>query len=435
MSEFEPQTKLEGAVNRPPHNAPARGTGQQNQLKRSARETEGYEAQAALFAPGQMLLKKGIVGFAGAMPGGASTKAGEAGRQSGAGQNKVDAGHEKAERLEKSGVERQQQRAVSKGTIPLPTGLPDDFGSASVLRTWIGLFNTSILNMKEPGKKQWVDKLKQKGWGDDGGLHYELLAVAASKEPPPTMKRGAKSAPPPREAQVVQPGPVSNALILRMLSKGNGGLLNGIEGYSEKCLQFSVKMMEEMGAKRADGSGGMSEKRLAAEGPLTALYRDKPLSALPSDLPAGYQICIVSRPDWGFTEVGNHWFISAGDGFFLDNVMGVTTASQMLASLWKTTKAQWVSRVIDPVHKTEVRSDMSKRFAMTHGLEKFRKKGRKSNEQREKLGKVDNPDYKAASQDELEGVAAVNAVLASNEDTYKPRIWLVEPTTRAGGGQ
>lgn len=70
-----------------------------------------------------------------------------------------------------------------------------------------------------------------------------------------------------------------------------------------------------------------------------------------------------------------------------------------------------------------------------HGLERFRKRGRKANEKKEKLGKVDNPDYKAASQDELAGVAAVKAALDSNKDTYAPRIWVVEPTTRAGGVQ
>lgn len=426
MSELQPQPRAEGATRSATTHAPATGSGQ-SPLKRSVRATEGYDAQAALLAPGAFWQRGfGIFGTADAKKGGGGSKADE---------QKVDANDKDADRRDQRREGPAHEGAAAKEANPLPPDLPRDFGSESVLRTWIGLFNNSIMGMKPTARAKWVDKLKKRGWGDDSGLNYELLAQAAAKEPAPAPKRGAKTAPPPQEAQVAVPGPVSNARILAMLSKGNQGLLNGIEGYSALCLQFSVKMMEEIGAKRADGSDAMGEKRGSPKGSLTPLYRGKPLTALPKNLPAGFQICVVSRPEWGFTEVGNHWFISAGDGFYLDNVMGVTTASQMVASLKRTTAAQWLSRVIDPVQKNELRNAMGEKFAKTHGLERFRKKGRKANEKKEKLGKAANPDYKAASQDELAGVAAVQAVLASNEDTYRPRIWVVEPTTRADGGQ
>lgn len=426
MSELQPQPRTEGAPRGATTGTPTPGSGQ-SPLKRSVRATEGYDAQAALLEPGAFWQQGfGIFGSAGAQKGGAENPSG--GR-------KVETTEKQSDHKGQSREAATHEGAVSKEANPLPPDLPRDFGSESVLRTWIGLFNSSIMGMKPPARTKWVDKLKKKGWGDDGGLNYELLALAAAKEPAPAPKREAKAAPPPQEAQVALPGPVSNARILAMLSKGNQGLLNGIEGYSALCLQFSVKMMEEIGAKRADGSDAMGEKRGSPKGSLTPLFRGKPLSALPKNLPAGYQICVVSRPEWGFTEVGNHWFISAGDGFYLDNVMGVTTASQMVASLKRTTAAQWVSRVIDPVQKNELRNAMGEKFAKTHGLERFRKRGRKANEKKEKLGKAANPDYKAASQDEVAGVAAVQAVLASNEDAYKPRIWVVEPTTRADGGQ
>lgn len=95
--------------------------------------------------------------------GGSRAKAGADGQAPGADQDKVDAGHKKALPSEKASDDQQQPGASAKGTSPLPADLPQDFGSESVLRTWIGLFNNSILNMKEPQKKKWLDKLKKKG--------------------------------------------------------------------------------------------------------------------------------------------------------------------------------------------------------------------------------------------------------------------------------
>jgi len=443
MSEVQTRAQRDGAVQRSTASMPVAGSERRVQLKRSVRATEGYDAQSALLEPVQMFGGGwGFFGFGDDKKAGgddkkadaADKKADAADKKADAADKKADAADKKADAADKKGGEPAHQGAEAKGTIALPADLPKDFGSESVLRTWIGLFNTSLMKMKETKKAKWIEKLKKKEWGDEGGLNYDLLAAAAAKEPAPAAKKGAKGTPPPRQAQVAQPGPVSNARILAMLSKGNGSLFNGIEGYSALCLQFSVKMMEEMGAKRADGSRSMGEQHGSAKGTLTPLYRGLRLKELPPGLPAGYQICLVSRPDWGFTEVGNHWFISAGDGYYLDNVMGVTNGQQMEDSLIGTTGDQWGRRVVDK-GLSGTRKAMGQKFVAAHPqFKEHEASGRTKAEQQKKKGRADNPDYKDASASEVQALAQIKQFVKDNRRTYAPRVWVVEPTTKVSGG-
>ena len=283
-------------------------------------------------------------------------------------------------------------KEVPDAKAPVPP-MPDDFGSESVLRTWIGEFNKSLMN--RPAKR--LADLKAKGLADDNGLSYELLAAAAAKEP---VKKGTGA-----------PEPIANARILEMMAKNAGRLLFNVitPDYQGKCMQFTQQMLEEMGARRADKSDGDQEKRRAAMGPLTAKYRGEPVAALKNEVPAGVQICVTSMPEWGFTEVGNHWFISAGDGYYLDNTMGVTNGAGMTASLIKTTGNQWAARVLGKGLQG-LREKMQIRFTDT------------------------NPDFKkyvaaAGTELETEGSQKIKDFVTGRKE-YHPKIWLVEPTTK-----
>jgi hypothetical protein len=290
--------------------------------------------------------------------------------------------------------------------------------------------------MKAASKKKFVDRLKARSWGDESGMKYELLAAAAAKEPVPAQpgKTSGPAAPAPGEAAVL-PGPVLNARILGMLSEDHGALLGGIQGYTGKCLQFSAKLMKELGAKRADGTGSEDEKRLSPKGPLTALYRGKRLKEVPKELPAGYQICLVSRPEWGFTEVGNHWFVSAGEGYYLDDVMGVTNAAQMEGSLLKTTADQWAQRVVGKSKPNSLREKMGERFAEAHpSVKQYQGVGRSAHETKKTLANGQaNPELKEPDAAETAGGAAVKTIVNGQPGVYAPRVWVVEPTKKADG--
>lgn len=326
--------------------------------------------------------------------------------------------------------------ARDEASVELPPDLPNDFGSESALRAWIGEFNRSLEGMSTTTRARFVAKLKTKKWGGESGMTYELLAAAAMAEPAPVEsgKKGAAGAPLAGEAPAL-PGPVLNARILAMLSRDNAALFGGIQGYSGLCLQFSAKLMEKLGAKRLDGTSAKDEKIRSPEGPLTGRYRNWRVKQLPENLPAGYQVCVVSRPDWGFTEVGNHWFISAGHGYYLDDVMGVTNGTQMEASLINTTADQWAQRVVGKNTPGSVRDKMGARFAQEHSaVSDHRRVGRSPNESKKKLtGGRDNPEFKEADAAETAGAAAVKAIVNAQRDVYAPRVWIVEPTTKADG--
>ncbi len=351
-------------------------------------------------------------------------------KKAGAGnEKKADAGGEK-----KADAEQVDAATSGNADAPVPE-MPKEFGAESVLRTWIGQFNVSLMKRVASGKKKPLEKLKQKGWADDNGLSYELLAVAAAKEP--VKASGNKGEPAPTQQEGPLPAPVLNARILEMMAKGNGLLFKVITpDYAGKCMQFSQKILKEMGARRADKSDGNQEKRSVTKlGPQTAAHRFKQVKELPATLPPGYQICVTSKPEWGFTEVGNHWFVSAGDGFYFDNVMGVSSGARLTQSLIGTTGDQWASRVIDK-DLTGLRAQMGEKFTKAHPeFEKYQEAGRTAGEKKEKKGKNANPDYKAEGALEAEGRTKIKAFVKGNAD-YHPRIWLVEPTTRAepGGG-
>ncbi len=327
--------------------------------------------------------------------------------------------------------------------------MPKDFTQEGVLSTWIAQFNLSLAKRADAkGRNPKLAKLQAQGWADATGLNLDLLKAAAAVwvSPRDRKKGGAPEVSEPGAAKDA-PAPVTTAKVLAMLSSSNF-LLRGVidKDYPGKCLQFSEKLMVELGAKRADGSKDR-EKRKAKPGPLTAKMRNKPLlvvkDALGNDLPPGYQICIVSRPDWGFTEVGNHWFISAGDGYYVDNTGGVLNARGMTENLRKTTAEQWAARVVDKDFGTgyaRIRTEMAAKFLDANPqFRPYSKAGRTlAEKQKDRKVKRDgrtvreaNPDYKDATALEAEGFAAIKSFVVASED-YLPRVWLVEPTTKAG---
>lgn len=305
-----------------------------------------------------------------------------------------------------------------------PPELPANFSVESVLRTWIAEFNKSLLKRHESESARRktakaLRDLKELGWADDGGLSYDLLAEAASKEPPLTP--GGPRAHP----QAKEPDSMRNIAIVKMMASRKGTPLNKLIelDYAGKCLQFSAKMMKEMGAKRADGSGARDEKKgdRAKIGAATAKYRGWRLEELGDALPAGYQICVTSKPEWGFTEVGNHWFISAGGGLYLDNAMGVVDAAGLTRSLKGTTAAQWASRVLeDPAlggGYSTIRENVAKLFiASNHQF-------RPHLDLRPKQKSVPDPTKIEAARRQI--VAFVNS-----KPEYLPKVWLVEPTSK-----
>jgi len=414
-------------LGRPAAKAPSAG-GQQLQLKRSVRAAEGFDAQSALLAPVQML---GGWPMPFAFGGGGQANANQPGGQANANQ---PGGQANAN--QQAGQDANEGAAPN---APVPD-LPRDFGAEGVLRTWISEFNKSLVKRadKRTGVNKMHDKLKQKGWADDSGLSYELLAAAAALEPVTTPQGQQPVAGQEPAAQNTAPAPVSNARILAMMAKNNA-LLNKVitPEYQGKCMQFSQQMMKSMGAKRADGSTD-TEKRQARMGPLTAQYRGKNVKDLPPTLPAGYQICITSMPEWGFTEVGNHWFISAGDGYYLDNTSGVFSGAAMTANLRGATGDQWGSRVVD-LQQNALRTAMGDKFVTVNSQFKdYHQKGRTALEKKKDKSKgVPNPDYKDEGTVEKEGREKIKAFVLGTP-TYWPRIWVVEPTTKdpaAQGGQ
>ena len=437
MGEVQAHTAREGASKRPPTSAPTAGSNQQLQLKQSVRAAQGFEAQSALLEPVQMFGG----GFFGGFGAGLDKKKtdGATGPVGAADKTALDGDSKQGAEAKKDGpaTAATQDAAASKKDEPagpLPD-MPRDFGAAGVLRTWIGEFNKSLMKRVAAGKVSLLKKLKDKGWADDNGLSYELLAAAAAQEPTtaPSGKKADGNEVPQGEA----PAPVTNARILAMMAKNNA-ILNKVitPEYQGLCMQFSEKMLKEMGAKRVDGT--TNEKRSGAKGPLTALYRDKPIKELPKELPAGYQICATSRPDWGFTEVGNHWFISAGEGFYIDNTGGVHTGQGMTDYLIGTTADQWGSRVVDQ-KQNSLRTQMGAKFVGANpDFAAYSAVGRTAAEKKAKKGNAPNPERKDASATETEGLAKIKAFVKSKASTYAPRIWIVEPTTKvesSGGAQ
>ena len=392
------------------------GAGREVQLKRAVRETEGYAAQSALLSPVQMFSPFGGLGGWGKKTEGEGTK--------------TDAPAAKLE----AGAAAKVEDASPAGP---PPALPDEFGQESVLRTWIAQFNEHLSSCATPVKakkgepapakgameNKKLDQIIALGWGNANGLDYDMLAAKAQEA------EAANGAAP--------SGPLLTSKILAMIS--NARVLRGVfdAAYRAKCLQFSQKMVESMGAKRADGSKDQ-EKRSGAKGPLTAEHRGKSMKELPKNLPAGYQMCIVSKPEWGFTEVGNHWFISAGNGYYLDNTGGVLNGPQMTANLVNTTGDQWASRVIEP-EQNSIRTKMGARFVKEHpDFQKYHGQSRAAHEKKKtvkvkengKRVEKDNEAYRPETEAETVGKQKIKDFVVATAD-YHPRVWLIEPTTKA----
>jgi hypothetical protein len=384
------------------------GHGTNVQLKRALRETSGFAAQSELLSPVQMLPAFGLMsGLRAGVAGGAGAGQGEAterGEQDTAKENTQDAASDKV---------AEAARPEDAGAAAATPDMPRDFGQESVLATWIGEFNKSLAKRVVRGKNPKLDQLKRRGWADDNGLSLDLLKEAAKTWEAPGRKKAKTNG---QDAgEQAAPAPVTTAKVLAMLASVPS-LLNKVisADYPAKCLQFSEKMMVEIGAKRADGSDRDREKRSARAGPLTARYRGKPTKELPKDLPPGYQICVLSRPDWQFTEVGNHWFISAGDGLYLDN-HGVHTGGGITSLLIGTTGDQWASRVVD--NNSGLRKRMGEKFVQENP--RFR--------QYEKV---------AGEPEEQQARVAIKAFVKATP-AYHPQIWVVEPTksNEAGSGE
>ena len=381
-------------------NAPRAG-GEGARLRQAARHTDGFDAQEALFQPPSAPTKRSN-----------GTEAPDA--------------------------------AVSN--VPEPD-LPRDFTNEGVLGTWIAQFNESLAKQTDKkGRNPKLTKLKGLGWADANGLNLDLLkAAAASWEPRQTRARKKPKGGESDGADKGAPPPATTAKVLAMLAESNAVLRKVIDkDYPGKCLEFSEKMLVELGAKRADGSTDR-EKKTAKAGPLTAQYRGKNVKDLPRDLPPGYQIGITSMPEWGFTEVGNHWFVSAGDGFYADNTGGIFTGAGMTANLRKAAAEQWAARVVDKDFGgtyAKIRAEMGTKFvAANPQFREYSKSGRTLVEKQKELkvkrdGKQvreANPDHKDTTALEAEGFAAIKAFVLGNA-TYHPRIWLVEPTTKVDQG-
>jgi len=327
----------------------------------------------------------------------------------------------------------------ARGEIVVPP-MPLVFDQESVLATWIALFNTSL-----HGSPLKVSKLRQLtgvNWADADGLSLaKLKAAAANWQAPAGGTQGVGAAGGQAGLAGATPPGAETTRILMMMASSNHLFRKVFDtGYYEKCLQFSVQFMKDLGAKRADGSDADGEKRKSATGPLTTAYRGEPLSALPTTLPAGYQICIVSRPDWGFTEVGNHWFLSAGGGYFLDGTSGVFNAEGMTQNLVKATAAQWARRVMDK-DRNALRIKMADKFLAedekTRKFQQYLSVGRRDTQKEERTktktngrwAEGSNPEFMPPSAKEADGKAAIEDFV-KRDDLYHPKIWLVEPTTR-----
>ncbi len=420
MSELVGGARRESNANGRSASGPAVVGGRQTQLKRDVRATEGYAAQSAMMQPPVQMMMGGLAGLAWLGGGGGGKKLGAGAKPLADAAAKTDAAPPTNQAPATMTDEATNER--SEATQVAPVTMPTDFSQEGVLRTWIGELNVALarrIAAKGNAGEKKLKALVDEGWADNNGMSYELLAAKAA-----TLNVGAGQ---PEQGEANAPASVTTAQILALLAKKNTLLLGIImPDYANKCMQFSEKLMGNMGAKRVDGT--TSEKRSGAKGPLTATYRNRPLKDLPATLPAGYQICILSRPDWEFTEVGNHWFISAGNGYYLDNVMGITNAAGMIGSLIKATGDQWASRVFDTDTKG-LRKEMATKFTDANPtFKRYLGQGRSAKEQK---GKAEtNPDFKAASPLEAEGRAAIKQFVKANAD-YHPKIWLVEPTTKA----
>lgn len=394
----------------------AEHAGEGASLRSAARSTEGFEAQEALFRP----LRSNESGDRGLRPAVPTSKEGGAGART-----------------------RDQAAPPPGRDVPEPE-LPRDFTSEGVLVTWIAQFNQALARRADrAGRNPKLARLVAMGWADGKGLSLDLLRTAAASWKPKAARKGkASTSDSGPQSKASAPPAVTTARVLGMLAESNGVLRGVIDkDYPGKCLQFSEKMLVELGAKRADGSTDR-EKKTAKEGPLTARYRGKNVKDLPMDLPAGYQICIVSMPEWGFTEVGNHWFVSAGDGFFADNTGGIFTGAGMTSNLRKAAAEQWAARVVDKDFAggyAKIRAAMAKKFVENNPqFGKYAKSGRTIDQKQSEVkvkrdGKTvreTNPNHKSTTALEAEGRAAIKAFVLGNA-TYHPRIWVVEPTTRA----
>lgn len=214
-----------------------------------------------------------------------------------------------------------------------------------------------------------------------------------------------------------------NLAIVKMMASRKGTPFNKLIelDYAGKCLQFSERMMKGMGAKRSDGSAARDEKKGAGAkvGAATAKYRGRRLEELGDALPAGYQIGVTSKPEWGFTEVGNHWFISAGGGLYLDNAMGVVDAAGLTRSLKGATATQWAARVLeDPSGSySGIRDKVERKFTSAHPQYKAHIDLRPSR----------NPNADPAK---IEAARTEIVAFVNSKPEYLPKVWLVEPTSK-----
>lgn len=288
--------------------------------------------------------------------------------------------------------------------------MPDVFGSEVVLEAWVANLNRALRESKNRGK---LATFKARGWANDEGLQVELLKDAAARwesraEAKAKRKKKGKAA----EAAVAPPPTDLMARVFQMMTEVGGlrGLLT--DGYRGKCWQFSNKMVGDLGAERTDGKTRSEHRDVGMDH-----LRGKRITELPSDLPAGYQIGVTSRPEWPFSEVGNHWFVSLGKGFFADQTVGITDGAGMTSNLKRTTAEQWAGRVLGPhrARKADRAAAQARFLAENPQFESYRDLGKNG---------ADPARVEAAR-------AEIIAFVKGRWDRYQPRIWAVARTQKA----
>jgi hypothetical protein len=438
---------------------PARSSSRGPSLRDAVRGTDGYAAQSALLAP-QPVQRRARGGPASASP--AAQPAGQSDIMSGAEDPQMSL--EDPARLTDASPQAQEAAPPQPEPPPIPEAA---FEQEGVLKAWIRLFNASLLGQakKTYGTKKRAtttkkhDKIQSiiaKGWGTDTGLDFDLLKAKAAED------------------SKVPLDSVTAAHVLKMLSKNGGAVFNDVikKDYVGQCLQFSQTMMDEMGAKRADGTKSDSSKGDRKPDALTAAYRGKNIWELPIGLPPGCQIAVTSRPDWGFTEVGNHWFMSGGGGIFLDNTGGVFTGQKLSDWLCGTMATQWADRLTGPKNAKELKlakqfveaeqgplgpdvevvkklcglselkraqadvAKVDKDLGKLSNNSKYDKKRTRLTEQQTSLnGKIRDLDTQDLAVSEAERTRVFSKVKdhAGNtrKELYRPKIWLVEPTSKS----
>lgn len=302
-----------------------------------------------------------------------------------------------------------QGEETEASTSEAPASMPDVFGSEVVLETWVANLNRALRESKNRGK---LATFKARGWANDEGLQVELLKDAAARwesraEKKARRKKKGKEA----EVEAAPPSDLM-ARVFQMMTEVGGlrGLLT--DGYRGKCWQFSNKMVGDLGAERSDGKTRSEHRDVAMDH-----LRGKRIAELPADLPAGYQIGVTSRPEWPFSEVGNHWFVSLGKGFFADQTVGITDGAGMTANLKRTTAEQWAGRVLGPhrARKADRVAAQGRFLAENPRFEAYRDLGKSG---------ADPAAVEAAR-------AEIIAFVKARWDRYQPRIWAVARTQKA----